>query len=158
MKEVKILFENLPPQPRNATHEKTQYGIRLSDMAKAYQDDIRERLETTRKKNYFKDCESLTCEITVFTPVSQFLTKDNKLSKTSVDVDAHKLFLDELAKFFGFNDGLIWDFTLIKLPIQGEQWYFKVTLIGEEKTLWEHLESPDNLTQRESKKGFLILG
>lgn len=136
MKEVKILFRNLPPQPRNATHEKTQYGIRLSDMATAFQDDIRERLSHTCKRNLFKDCSSVVLTFTVFTPLDFFLTKDYNLSKTSIDLDAHKLFLDEIAKYFGFNDGLVWDFNPIKLPIEGDEWWFKVHIIGEEKTEW----------------------
>lgn len=136
MKEVKILFRNLPPQPRNATHEKTPRGIRLSDMAVAFQDDIRERLATTGKKDLFKDCTSVTLTFTVFTPLSHFLTKNYNLSKTSIDLDAHKLFLDEIAKYFGFNDGLIWDFNPIKLPIEGDEWCFKVHIVGEENTKW----------------------
>lgn len=136
MKEIKILFENLPPQPRNATHEKTKYGIRLSDMAQAFQEDIRERLSRTGKRDLFKDCESIVLSFTLFTPLADFLTKDGKLSKTSIDLDAHKLFLDELAKYFGFNDGLVWDFNPIKLPIEGDQWFVSVHIIGEEKASW----------------------
>lgn len=136
MKEVKLLFVNLPPQPRNATHEKTPRGIRLSDMAKAFQDDIRNRLATTKRENYFSSCKALQVEIVVYTPEDNFYTKEKNLSKTSVDCDAHKLFLDELARFFGFNDGLIWDFNVIKLPIQGDEWCFKVKITGEDVSQW----------------------
>lgn len=136
MKEVKFILANLPPQFRNATHEKTKYGIRLSDMAKAFQDDIRERLTHTRKRDLFKNCDSIVLTFIVFTPMDIFLTKDDKLSKTSGDLDAHKLFLDELAKYFGFNDGLVWDFNVLKLPVEGDEWHFKVHIIGEENTKW----------------------
>jgi hypothetical protein len=136
MKEVKLVLRNLPPQPRNATHQKTSQGIRLSDMARAFQEDIRERLSRTGKRDLFRDCESLTLTFIVYTPVDQFLTKSGQLSKTSIDLDAHKLFLDELAKYFGFNDGLVWDFNPIKLPIEGDEWVFKVHITGEEKTTW----------------------
>lgn len=136
MKEVKFVLRNLPPQPRNATHEKTPRGIRLSDLAKAFQDDIRERLNSYGHRDLFKNCESICVSFVIYTPVGSFLTKDGKLSKTSIDLDAHKLFLDELAKHFGFNDGLIWDFNPIKLPVEGDEWWFKVHITGEEKTTW----------------------
>lgn len=136
MKEVRFVLVNLPPQPRNQTHEKTPRGIRLSDMAKAFQDDIRGRLANFGKKNYFERCDSLTVSFTIYTPKAQFFTREGKLSKTSIDLDAHKLFLDELAKHFGFNDGLIWDFNPIKLPIEGEDWAYEVRISGEENTTW----------------------
>lgn len=134
---VELFFKNLPPQPRNATHEKTKFGMRLSDMAVAYQDDIRTRLAKTNKKDCFKECDAVSMTVTIYTPVSHFLTEKKKLSKTSIDLDAHKLFLDELAKYFGFNDGIVWDINYIKLPVDGDEWCFKVDIFGEEATQWD---------------------
>lgn len=113
-------------------------------------------MSSTGKKDYFANCCSITLTFTVFTPVKEFLTKDNKLSKTSIDLDAHKLFLDELAKYFGFNDGLVWDFNPIKLPIEGDEWVFKVHITGEEKTTWPVVDC-DTLIQKSRNEGCHIL-
>lgn len=153
MKEIKLVLRNLPPQPRNDTHEKTKYGIKLSDMAVAFQEDIRERLASYGKRGFFSGCESITCSFIVYTPVAHFLTKDDRLSKTSIDLDAHKLFLDEIAKHFGFNDGLIWDFNPIKLPVEGDEWIFKLHITGEERTTWP----VNTVTQILSSPGFQTL-
>lgn len=150
MKELKIIFKNLPPQPRNATHE----NHRLTDIARAYQDDIRDRLKKTGKKGFFSDCEAVIIDLTIYTPASQFLTQEKKLSKTSIDFDAHKLFIDEIAKFFDFNDGLVWDAKIMKLPIEGDEWVFKLKIKGQETKEWREVTIQ---TLKSSNPDFQIL-
>lgn len=93
LKPVKLFFQNLPPQPRNSTH---MGNHRLTPLANAFKDDIRERMERTNLKDYFKECTAIKLFLTVYTSLEIFLTLEGNVSKTSIDFDAHKLFIDEI--------------------------------------------------------------
>lgn len=150
---VKLFFQNLPAQPRNSTH---MANHRLNDLARAFQDDIRERMSRTELKAHFDKCTAIKLFLTPYTPVETFLTKENKVSKTSIDFDAHKLLIDEVSKYFGFNDGLVTEFEFEKRPIEGS-WCFEVVIMdwSEEVCLMPLKE--DTVIGTLSSRGYHIL-
>ena len=150
---LKLFFQNLPPQPRNSTH---MANHRLTDLARAFKDDIQERMARTGLKEHFAESTAIKLFLTVYTPVETYLTKDNKLSKTSIDFDAHKLFIDEIAKYFGFNDGLIVEFEYDKSPIEGS-WCFKVTIMDWSNEVCLKPLQEDTVTGILSSQGYRIL-
>lgn len=152
-KPLKLFFLNLPPQPRNATH---MMGKTLTPLARAFKDDIQERMERTGLKDYFKESTAIKLFLTVYTPVETFLTKENNLSKTSIDFDAHKLFIDEISKYFGFNDGLISEFEYEKTPIEG-CWCFKITIMDWSNEVCLVPLKEDTVTGTASSQGYHIL-
>jgi hypothetical protein len=103
-------------------------GTILTELARACKDDIQERLEKLKLRDYFKGAKAIKCLLTVYTPKETYLTANGDLSKTSIDFDAHKLFMDEISKYFGFNDGLICEFEFDKQPIDG-CWCFGVVIM-----------------------------
>lgn len=151
---IRLFFQNLPPQPRNSTH---MMGKTLTPLARAFKDDIQERMERTGLKDYFKESTAIKLFLTVWTCEETFFTKENKLSKTSIDFDAHKLFIDEVSKYFGFNDGLIIEFEYEKRPIEGS-WCFEVVIMD-----WSSEVCPSQVAKEDtvigirSSQGYHIL-
>lgn len=150
---LKLFFQNLPAQPRNATH---MGNHRLTPLANAFKDDIRERMESLGLKDYFKESKAIKLFLTVLTPVETYLTKENNLSKTSIDFDAHKLFIDEVSKYFGFNDGLISEFEFEKTPIDGS-WCFKVTIMDWSNEVCLTPQNEDTVIGIVNSQGYHIL-
>jgi hypothetical protein len=129
-------------------------GKILTPLARAFKDDIQERMERSKLKDHFKDALALKLDVTVWTPQETFFTKDGKVSKTSIDFDAHKLFIDEVSKYFGFNDGLIVNFWYDKRPIEGS-WLFQVEIMEIDKVWQIHKE--DTVIGTLSSQGYHIL-
>lgn len=152
-KPLKIFFQNLPAQPRNSTH---MGGRILSPLARAFQDDIRERMERTNLKDYFHQSTAIKLFLTVWTPSEIFLKLDGNLSKTSIDFDAHKLFIDEISKYFGFNDGLVSEFEYEKKPIEGS-WCFEVVIMDWSNEVCLQPQKEDTVIGIANSQGFLIL-
>lgn len=154
MKPLKLFFLNLPPQPRNATH---MMGKTLTPLARAFKDDIQERMERTGLKDYFKESTAIKLFLTVVTPSETFYTKENNLSKTSIDFDAHKLLVDEISKYFGFNDGLIVEFEFEKRPITG-CWCFEIVIMDWSNEVCDlKPENEPTYVQRKRDQGYVIL-
>lgn len=150
---VKLFFQNLPPQPRNGTH---MGNHRLTPLANAFKDDITERMERTKLKDGFKNCTSIKLFLTVYTPIEIFVTLDGNVSKTSIDFDAHKLLIDQIAKYFGFNDGLIVEFEFDKRPIEGS-WCFEVTIMDWSNEVCLHPQQESTVIGIASSRGYHIL-
>lgn len=152
-KPVKVFFQNLPAQPRNSTHIG---GRILTPLARAFKDDIQERLERTKLRNHFQACTAIKLFLTAYTPYETFVTKAGIVSKTSIDFDAHKLLIDEVSKFFGFNDGLITEFEYEKKPIDGP-WCFEITIIDWSNEVCLSPLPEDTVSGTLSSQGYLIL-
>lgn len=153
---IKVFFRNLPPMPRNNSHIKTRHGYILSDMARMFKEDVTARLASVQWDEYFNKAKEMAVTVVVHTPKEKYFTKEEVLSKTSIDMDAHKCLLDCIADFFKFNDGIISDFRVVKTPIDGD-WCFEIELNEIEPEITNPLMTEVKTILNLSKQGFVIL-
>lgn len=135
MKTTKFVIYNLPPMPRNQSHAlvnqrltggKTVPRMIKTPMATAFEKDLEFRLRKVLKD--FQEYDYFEYIIMVGVPEKEFWTAKNKVSKTSVDFDAHKMFTDVVARCHDFNDGQICEHRFLKTPVEGSQWHFAVSI------------------------------
>lgn len=110
---MKFEIKNLPPCPRNRSHQVVRNMLIKTDLARAFEADLTERLEEF--SDDFRDFVGMVClhehylsiVYIIYTPSDSLFTKDGRISSKSVDLDAHKVFQDTIFRCIGLDDKMI---------------------------------------------------
>jgi hypothetical protein len=113
-----------------------------TDLAREFEKDLNLRMHDYAEsffmfRHEFKPMQSyLKVKYTIFTPKSELLTKEGKISLKAVDVDAHKLFQDVMFKSIGLDDKYIRNVSFFTPVSVDDKWNYVITI---EKVDIEHL-------------------
>lgn len=135
---LSIVFEDLPPMPRNRSHMLTVVKKRpmniKTPLAREFEKDVTQRLEKyTEEINKFKQefdpkVHYISAEYTIYTPSEIIFTKDGWISSRSVDLDAHKCLQDTIFRFMDLDDKLVRDVRYHSPVSHDSKWNFVIML------------------------------
>ena len=129
--EIRITIYDLPPMPRNRSHRVTRNMLIKTDLARAFEADLTERMgriknDTDAFAGLVRESHYLSAVYTIHTPRGLLLTKEGRVSARSVDWDAHKLFQDVLFKCMGLDDKLVRDGRVITPVSPDDNWHYEI--------------------------------
>lgn len=161
MKELSIMFEDLPPMPTNRA--KTLVVIRKRPMyiktplAREFEKDVLNRLEKDRTpimefvSSFDKKLHFIKAEYVLFTPEDILFTKNGCVSNRAGDLDAHKLFQDTLFSFMGLDDKLIRDVRYHSLVSRTDKHDIKIIFKLESLCKLKDASLMQNTTEQQSQ-------
>ena len=128
---LKIIINDLPPMPRNRSHQVTKNMLIKTPLAREFEKDLTNRLQ--EYKNDFINFKSLVSDdcfvvalYTIYTPSESLFTKEGRVSLRAVDTDAHKMMRDTIYKCIGIDDKMERD-TRFYTPVSYyEKWNYKI--------------------------------
>ena len=129
-----LVFEDLPPMPRNRSHMLTVVKRRpmniKTPLAREFEKDITNRMEIYRPaineftKSFDRQLHYISAEYFIYTPMEAMFTKDGHISSRSVDLDAHKLLQDTIFKSMELDDKLVREVSY-RSPVSSDgKWNF----------------------------------
>lgn len=141
MESIKLQITGLPPCPRNRSHSSVvQKGRAMTirteagrQYEKAIQQVLRGKVDLKFKDKFDSKKHVLIATFVFTTP--DLYTKDDRLSQTSVDLDAHKILQDTLFGVVGLDDGHMVDERKIKQYGTKHQVTFILEIV--ERKTWE---------------------
>lgn len=131
---LEIKINNLPPCPRNRSHQVVRNMLIKTDLARAFEKDLTELLENYREdfRNFVAMVRLhehyLSVVYTIYTPRDSLFTKDGRISAKSVDLDAHKVFQDTIFKAIGLDDKLIRDVRYVSPVSFDGKWNYVINI------------------------------
>lgn len=148
MPRLSFTLNNLPAMPRNRSHALMKGRLIKTQLARAFDEDLTERLDAFResfdffRRQYDEKNHALKIHVIVQTPRETLFTKKGTISQNSVDADAHKLLFDRISDAIDIDDSAFCRWHVDKVLSPNEFWNFKVTI---ETFLKEELHGPDSL-------------
>lgn len=118
-----------------------------------FEKDLTQRLKRLNKED-FAGLDYYEYSLVVGTPSKEFWTAERKVSKTSIDFDAHKVFTDVIAKECNFNDGQIVFHSYIKVPVESPYWFFAVSILATKSKDVLMTYTVEEFEERLTKEGF----
>lgn len=133
-----IAIRDLPPMPRNRSHQVANKMLIKTDLCRAFEADLTKRLEEFRDRFRFfaelvqVDKHYIAVLYRIYTPAELLFTKDGRISLKATDWDAHKVFQDTLFRSMGLDDKLVRDGRVITPVSKSGKWDYEITLQLEE--------------------------
>lgn len=133
MNNLVFTLHNLPPMPRNRSHQVTRNMIIKTKLCREFEKDLTKRLETfkddfTNFKNSHTDQHYIRASYTIFTPRHLLFTQEGRISLKATDTDSHKVMRDTIYASLGLDDKLERD-TRFFTPVSPDcDWHYIVNL------------------------------
>lgn len=127
-------IDNLPPMPRNRSHQVANKMLIKTDLARAFEKDLTQRLEKFHddfrafSELVILDRHYISAVYRIYTPTDSLFTKDGRISLRATDWDCHKLFQDVLFKCLGLDDKLVRDGRVVTPVSDDGKWNYEITL------------------------------
>ncbi len=125
---------DLPPMPRNRSHQLTVAGRRpmniKTQLCREFEKDLTHRLLEfekgfkTFKQIFIPSKNYVSLDVVVFTPGESLFTRENTISARSVDFDAHKVMVDTVFRSLDMDDKVVRKFSIFTPESHDGNWNY----------------------------------
>lgn len=146
---MKFEIKNLPPLPRNRSHQVVRNMLIKTDLARAFEADLTERLgEFSEDFRHFAgmvrlDEHYFSVVYDIYTPSSALFTKDGRISSRCPDLDSYKVFQDTIFRSLGFDDKMVREVSYITHLSHNDKWNYAVSIAVKNIKELKQLENED---------------